>query len=77
MTVSNEWKAYERDMIPAVPQPQHEEIMQAFFAGALACFHLMIAACSIKDGDVRERELDAIQEDILAVTGVEGDEHAS
>lgn len=68
-TVFEEWKSYERDVVPKeAPSVQREECRRAFYAGAYGMFSLVIAATAPESEDVCEINLQALQDECLAIT---------
>jgi hypothetical protein len=61
----DEWKSYERDVVPAEANDvQREECRRAFYAGAWACFTAVLSATEPDDEDECERNLEALQAEI-------------
>ena len=67
-TVLDEWRSYERDIIPtAAPTIQREECRRAFYAGAAAVYWLTLDACEPKDEDVCADNLALLSEEIRSM----------
>ena len=68
MKVLREWQSYEREVIPkGAPAVQREECRRAFYAGAMACFTLVLEASEPADERECERRLQALQDEIKAM----------
>lgn len=69
MSVFDQWKTYERMVIPAdAGAVQREESRRAFYAGAAACFGLVMAATEPENEDDCEANLDALDKEIKSIT---------
>jgi hypothetical protein len=59
--ILREWQSYDRHIVPAdAPLVQHEECRRAFYAGAWACYQLVLAITGEPDDDECERQLEAL-----------------
>ena len=67
-TVYEQWKSYERDVMPReAGAVQREECRRAFYAGAYASFLLVMAATEPKSEDECEANLQALQDEMEAM----------
>jgi len=67
-TVFEEWKSYERDVVPPdAPAVQREECRRAFYAGAFAMFGLVITATEPRSEEDCEANLQGLQDECLAI----------
>jgi hypothetical protein len=68
-TMLHQWQSYDRHIVPAhAPLVQHEECRRAFYAGAWACYQLVLAIAGEPDADECERQLEALGVEIGAIT---------
>lgn len=67
-TVFEQWKSYERDVVPKnAPMIQREECRRAFYAGGYAAFGLVMAATDPDDEDECEARLQALQDELESI----------
>lgn len=68
MSVFEQWKSYEREIVPTKADAiQREECRRAFYAGAYASFWLVMAATEPESEDDCEANLQALQDEIEAM----------
>jgi hypothetical protein len=69
MSAFEQWKQYEREVIPKeAPTVQREECRRAFYGGVAAGLELMIKATEHPDEDECVRQLEALTNEIQTVT---------
>lgn len=67
-TVYDEWKSYERDIVPSTAGAvQREECRRAFYAGAAAAYYLTLEATVPADEDLCAQNLTTLHEEIQAM----------
>lgn len=68
-TIFDQWRSYERDIVPAAASAvQREECRRAFYAGAAALFGLVMAAVEPKNEDDCEVNLAQLDAELSAFT---------
>lgn len=66
--VFRKWQSYERDVVPGgAPLIQREECRRAFYAGAWACFQLVMAGVEPASEEACETNLIALEEELRAI----------
>lgn len=67
-TVFEQWKSYERSVVPPdAPPVQREECRRAFYAGAAATFGLVMAATDPENEDECAANLTALSDEIKSM----------
>jgi hypothetical protein len=69
VSIFDEWKSYERDVVPKdAVESQREECRRAFYAGAQACLTAVYEATDVADdGQAAEAALTALDQELKAV----------
>lgn len=67
-TIFDEWKSYEREVVPVgAPDIQREECRRAFYAGAAAYAAAVYAATDADKNGSAERTLTALDKELQAI----------
>lgn len=64
-TLFEQWKSFELAVVPiAAPAIQREEMRRAFYAGAVACFGVVMTAVGPDDDEECATNLEVLQQEL-------------